>query len=135
MYFLHAQTIKAHQVNAAIVKKSQNEWHCLLGYILQDYINRLMKYNMAMGINLDSETTASQCEACIQGKQTREDIPKKGKNEVSQPSVILKYKNVSSIKEYNIGDRLKYSRIKQSSKKDTEESRISVKYQEHYRSI
>ena len=50
-------------------------------------------------------------------------------------SVILKYKNVSSIKEYNIGDRLKYSRIKQSSKKDIEESRINVKYQEHYRSI
>ena len=39
------------------------------------------------------------------------------------------------IEEYNIGDRLKYSRIKQSSKKDIEESRINVKYQEHYRSI
>ena len=50
-------------------------------------------------------------------------------------SVILKHKNVSSIEEYNIGDRLKYSRIKQSSKKDIEESRINVKYQEHYRSI
>ena len=49
--------------------------------------------------------------------------------------VILKHKNVSSIEEYNIGDRLKYSRIKQSSKKDIEESRINVKYQEHYRSI
>ena len=42
--------------------------------------------------------------------------------------VVLKHKNVSSIEEYNIGDRLKYSRIKQSSKKDIEESRISVKY-------
>ena len=52
-----------------------------------------------------------------------------------QADVILKYKNVSSIEEYNIGDRLKYSRIKQSSKKDIEESRINVKYQEHYRSI
>ena len=49
--------------------------------------------------------------------------------------VVLKHKNVSSIEEYNIGDRLKYSRIKQSSKKDIEESRISIKYQEHYRSI
>ena len=49
--------------------------------------------------------------------------------------VVLKHKNVSSIEEYNIGDRLKYSRIKQSSKKDTEESRISVKYQEHYKGI
>ena len=49
--------------------------------------------------------------------------------------VVLKHKNVSSIEEYNIGDRLKYSRIKQSSKKDIEESRINVKYQEHYRSI
>ena len=53
----------------------------------------------------------------------------------SLPSVVLKHKNVSSIEEYNIGDRLKYSRIKQSSKKDIEESRINVKYQEHYRSI
>ena len=52
-----------------------------------------------------------------------------------QTDVILKHKNVSSIEEYNIGDRLKYSRIKQSSKKDIEESRINVKYQEHYRSI
>ena len=52
-----------------------------------------------------------------------------------QADVILKHKNVSSIEEYNIGDRLKYSRIKQSSKKDIEESRINVKYQEHYRSI
>ena len=51
------------------------------------------------------------------------------------PSIVLKHKNVSSIKEYNIRDRLKYSRIKQSSKKNIEESRISVKYQEHYRSI
>ena len=51
------------------------------------------------------------------------------------PIVVLKHKNVSSIEEYNIGDRLKYSRIKQSSKKDIEESRINVKYQEHYRSI
>ena len=51
------------------------------------------------------------------------------------PSVVLKHKNVSSIKEYNIRDRLKYSRIKQSSKKNIEESRINVKYQEHYRSI
>ena len=51
------------------------------------------------------------------------------------PSVVLKHKNVSSIEEYNIGDRLKYSRIKQSSKKNIEESRINVKYQEHYRSI
>ena len=50
-------------------------------------------------------------------------------------AVVLKHKNVSSIEEYNIGDRLKYSRIKQSSKKDIEESRINVKYQEHYRSI
>ena len=50
-------------------------------------------------------------------------------------SVVLKHKNVSSIEEYNIGDRLKYSRIKQSSKKNIEESRINVKYQEHYRSI
>ena len=52
-----------------------------------------------------------------------------------QIDVILKHKNILSIEEYNIRDRLKYSRIKQSSKKDTEESRISVKYQEHYRSI
>ena len=52
-----------------------------------------------------------------------------------QYAVVLKHKNVSSIEEYNIGDRLKYSRIKQSSKKDIEESRINVKYQEHYRSI
>ena len=52
-----------------------------------------------------------------------------------QYTVVLKHKNVSSIEEYNIGDRLKYSRIKQSSKKDIEESRINVKYQEHYRSI
>ena len=44
---------------------------------------------MATGVNLDSETTASQCEACIQGKQTREDIPKKGKNEVSQPRELV----------------------------------------------
>ena len=44
---------------------------------------------MATGINLDTETTASQCEACIQGKQTREDIPKKGKNEVSQPRELV----------------------------------------------
>ena len=56
--------------------------------------------------------------------------------ELSSPlGVVLKHKNVSSIEEYNIGDRLKYSRIKQSSKKDIEESRINVKYQEHYRSI
>ena len=89
MYFLHAQTIKAHQVNATIIKKSRNKWHHLLGHISQDYINRLVKYNMAMGVNLDSETTASQCEACIQGKQTREDIPKKGKNEVSQPRELV----------------------------------------------
>ena len=54
---------------------------------------------------------------------------------VTKPGVVLKHKNVSSIEEYNIGDRLKYSRIKQSSKKDIEESRINVKYQEHYRSI
>ena len=53
----------------------------------------------------------------------------------SESVVVLKHKNVSSIEEYNIGDRLKYSRIKQSSKKDIEESRINVKYQEHYRSI
>ena len=52
-----------------------------------------------------------------------------------RPAVVLKHKNVSSIEEYNIGDRLKYSRIKQSSKKDIEESRINIKYQEHYRSI
>ena len=89
LYFLHAQTIKAHQVNATIVKKSQNKWHRLLGHISQDYIDHLVKYNMATGVNLDSETTASQCEACIQGKQTREDIPKKGKNEVSQPGELV----------------------------------------------
>ena len=40
-----------------------------------------------------------------------------------------------SIEEYNIENRLKYFRIKQSSKKNIEESRINVKYQEHYRSI
>ena len=89
MYFLHAQTIKAHQVNAAIVKRSRNEWHCLLGHISQDYIDRLVKYNMATGVNLDTETTASQCEACIQGKQTREEIPKKGKNKVFQPRELV----------------------------------------------
>ena len=54
---------------------------------------------------------------------------------ITADGVVLKHKNVSSIEEYNIGDRLKYSRIKQSSKKDIEESRINVKYQEHYRSI
>ena len=59
LYFLHAQTIKAHQVNTAIVKRSWNKWHCLLGHISQDYIDHLMKYNMATGVNLDSETTAS----------------------------------------------------------------------------
>ena len=89
MYFLHAQTIKAHQVNTTIVKKSRNEWHHLLGHISQDYIDCLMKYNMATGVNLDSETTASQCEACIQGKQTRKDILKKGKNEVLQPGELV----------------------------------------------
>ena len=89
LYFLYAQTIKAHQVNAAIVKRSWNEWHCLLGHISQDYIDCLVKYNMATGVNLDSETTASQCEACIQGKQTREDIPKKGKNKVLQPGELV----------------------------------------------
>ena len=52
-----------------------------------------------------------------------------------QADIILKHKNISSIEGYNIEDRLKYSRIKQSSKKDIEESRINVKYQEHYRSI
>ena len=89
LYFLHAQTIKAHQVNTTIVKRSQNEWHCLLGHISQDYINSLMKYNMATGVNIDTETTASQCEACIQGKQTREEIPKKEKNKVSQPGELV----------------------------------------------
>ena len=34
LYFLYTQTIKAHQVNAMIVKKSWNKWHCLLGHIL-----------------------------------------------------------------------------------------------------
>ena len=89
LYFLHAQTIKAHQVNTVIIKRSQNKWHRLLGHISQDYIDHLVKNNMATGVNLDSETTASQCEACIQGKQTREDIPKKGKNEVSQPGELV----------------------------------------------
>ena len=40
-----------------------------------------------------------------------------------------------SIEEYNIENRLKYFRIKQSSKKNIEESRIIVKDQEHYKSI
>ena len=48
-----------------------------------------MKYNMATGMNIDTETTASQCEACIQGKQTREEIPKKGKNKVLQPGELV----------------------------------------------
>ena len=48
---------------------------------------------------------------------------------------MVLYWNIRIFQVYNIGDRLKYSRIKQSSKKDIEESRINVKYQEHYRSI
>ena len=62
-------------------------------------------------------------------------IKQNNKAKSIKTGVVLKHKNVSSIEEYNIGDRLKYSRIKQSSKKDIEESRINVKYQEHYRSI
>ena len=42
--------------------------------------------------------------------------------------VILKYKNVLSIKKYNIKNRLKYFRIKQSSKKNIKQSRINIKY-------
>ena len=59
LYFLHTQTIKAYQVNAAITKRSQNEWHYLLDNISQDYINCLIKYNMTMSVNIDTETTAS----------------------------------------------------------------------------
>ena len=44
---------------------------------------------MAIGVNIDTETTESQCEACIQGKQTREEIPKKGKNKASQPGELV----------------------------------------------
>ena len=43
-------------------------------------------------------------------------------------TVILKHKNVLNIEKYNIRNRLKYFKIKQSSKKDIEESRISVNY-------
>ena len=44
---------------------------------------------MAIGVNIDTETTESQCEACIQGKQTIEEIPKKGKNKASQPGELV----------------------------------------------
>ena len=54
---------------------------------------------------------------------------------INKDTVVLKHKNVLSIKEYNIRDRLKYFRIKQSSKKDMEEFKISVNYQEYYKSI
>ena len=55
-------------------------------------------------------------------------IIRKYKKYITQATVILKYKNILSIEEYNIKDRLKYSRIKQSSKKDIKEFRISTRY-------
>ena len=55
-------------------------------------------------------------------------IIRKYKKYITQATVILKYKNILSIEEYNIKDILKYSRIKQNSKKDIKESKISVKY-------
>ena len=55
-------------------------------------------------------------------------IIRKYKKYITQATVILKYKNILSIEEYNIEDILKYSRIKQSSKKNIKESKISAKY-------
>ena len=45
-----------------------------------------------------------------------------------KPSSHQKYKNILSIEEYNIENILKYSEIKQSSKKDIKEFKISAKY-------
>ena len=44
---------------------------------------------MATGVDLDQDTVASQCEACIQGKQTCEEIPKKGRNNVTEPGELI----------------------------------------------
>ena len=44
-----------------------------------------------------------------------------------KPSSHQKYKNILSIEEYNIENILKYSEIKQSSKKNIE-SKIGTKY-------
>ena len=65
LYFLHVQTIKTYQVNAVIIKRSWNKWHHLLGHISQEYINHLIKYNIAIDMNIDTKTIVSQCKAYI----------------------------------------------------------------------
>ena len=53
-------------------------WHCRLGHIALDDVKQLSSHNMVTGMEIGSDdTTGHTCIPCLEGKQTRDDIPKK----------------------------------------------------------
>ena len=53
-------------------------WHRRLGHIALDAVKQLLSHNMVTGMEIGSDdVTGSTCVPCLEGKQTRDEIPKK----------------------------------------------------------
>jgi len=52
-------------------------WHRRLGHISLDAVKQLLRRNMVTGMDISSDdTSGSTCVPCLEGKQTRDEIPK-----------------------------------------------------------
>ena len=58
-------------------KATLSIWHRRLGHISLDAVKQLLRRNMVTGMDISSDdTSGSTCVPCLEGKQTRDQIPK-----------------------------------------------------------
>ena len=86
LYLLGAKTrVVAESAHAASTSKSWNEWHKLYGHLGMKSLEILKQKKLVDGINIDTSTAPSSCDACIQAKQTVLPFPQESENRSKIP--------------------------------------------------
>ncbi len=70
-------------VFSAITARTWDEWHRIYAHLNHDYLRKLVRHGLVVGMNVDESIPASeQCPSCIAGKQRIEPYPQKSHSEV-----------------------------------------------------
>ncbi|KAJ3807082.1 hypothetical protein F5876DRAFT_10346, partial [Lentinula aff. lateritia] len=52
------------------------QFHCIMGHPGEDTLRRMLKTEMATGINVDLGTTVGFCKPCVHAKAAQKPFPK-----------------------------------------------------------
>ena len=76
---------------AAVAEVSSSElWHCRLGHLNKNYVNQLLKKDLAIGIDdKNNDSAPDKCEPCLLGKMSRFPLPKKSNTKSTERLQLL----------------------------------------------